>query len=326
MAKVTTGEAATGEALPVLVGQAVSRGGISITPLFPAVDPVCRYVSLGQAVAGGLEVTEVDEGGDVGELVVVNPTSDRVLLYDGEEVAGAKQDRILNVSVLVDANSSVTIPVSCIEVGRWQWESPAFRPAGRTPAPQVRRAKAEYLREAPLERGVAQSAVWDAVALKEEQHGFRSGTSKHGDLIEHERPRLAQLAAAFPLQTGQCGMVLAAGGRVVCVDAVSLPGVFAQLYPALLDGYMLDALHHIDGEPVADGAAQEFIEALGTARRTRGPAAGLGTDVRMEAPALVGSALELDGEVIQFTAFAREGDGAPRARTARIARPSRRSR
>lgn len=322
MAKVAEGQQTE---LRVRVGQAVVHRGVSVTPLFPVAEPVCRYVSLAQAMEGGLEVTEVDTHGDVGELVVINPTGDRVLLYDGEEVAGAKQDRILNVSVLVEAHSSVTIPVSCVEQGRWRWESDAFRPAGRTPAPQVRRAKAEHLREAPLERGAAQEAVWDAVEMKQVEHGFRSGTGKHGDLIEHERPRLDALAGAFALQEGQCGMVLCAGGRAVCMDAVSRPDVFAHLHGALLDGYMLDALRHVDGPTADDGAAAQMLASVGRARRAEGPAAGLGVDVRLEAPGVVGSALEIDGEVIQVTAFAREPGRRPAdVRASRIARPSRR--
>jgi len=135
MAKVIVDEAAT-EPLPLQAGEAVVHRGISVTPLFPAADPVCAYVSMAQASAQGFTVKEVDDAGDVGEIVVVNPTADRVLLYDGEEIAGAKQDRIINVAVLVEAGATVPVPVSCIEVGRWRYESDEFRPAGRTPAPR----------------------------------------------------------------------------------------------------------------------------------------------------------------------------------------------
>ena len=328
MAKVIEEEAA---ALPLQAGEAVVHRGISVTPLFPAADPVCAYVSLAEASARGFTVKEVDEAGDVGEIVVINPTTDRVLLYDGEEIAGAKQDRIINVAVLVEAGATVPVPVSCIEVGRWRYESDEFRPAGRTPAPEVRRAKALHLDAAPLERGAAQHAVWDAVQMEEQRHGFRSGTSKHGDLIEHERPRLDDLAGAFPLQPGQCGMVLGAGGRTVCMDAVSRPEVYARLHEALLTGYMLDALHALDGAPPPDDSAGAFLGAVATARRTRGPAAGLGTDLRLAGTGVVGSGLEVQGELIQLTAFAREaeGDGGTDITdvpVSRIARPTRRRR
>jgi hypothetical protein len=233
------------------------------------------------------------------------------------------------VSVLVEAGAEVSVPVSCIEVGRWRHESQEFRAAGRTPATEVRRAKALHLEMEPMERGAAQSAVWDAVSMKERQHGFESGTSKHGDLIEHERPRLDELARAFPLQPGQCGMVLGADGRVVCMDAVSRPDVFAGLHEALLTGYMLDAMHALGGTPAPDDAAAAFMTVVERAERRPRAAAGLGTDVRLGSQGVVGSALELDGETIQLTAFRRESDDLPWAASQnhqRIARPSRRRR
>ena len=319
----TTAEAT----LPFQAGDTVTHRGISVTPLFPMHDPSCAYISLADAVAKGLSVTEVDEAGDVGEIVVTNPTSHRVLLYDGEEIAGAKQDRIINVSVLVEAGAQVPVPVSCIEVGRWRRESREFRPALRTPATEVRRAKALHLEVAPMARGVAQSAVWDAVARKEIQHGFESGTSKHGDLIEHERTKLDDLARAFPLQPGQCGMVLGADGAVVCMDAVSRPDVFTTLHGPLLTGYMLDAMHALDGTPAPGDAVGAFMSAVAAAGRRPSAAAGLGTDVRMSAQHVVGSALEFEGETIQLTAFRREPEELPGtvgAPARRIARPSRR--
>jgi hypothetical protein len=43
---------------------------------------------------------------------VVNPLEENVLLYDAEELLGARQNRILNVTVLVAAQSNARIPVS----------------------------------------------------------------------------------------------------------------------------------------------------------------------------------------------------------------------
>ena len=51
---------------------------------------------------------------------------------DGEELLGAKQNRIVNLTILVAANSELTIPVSCVEAGRWRARSRAFTSAPRT--------------------------------------------------------------------------------------------------------------------------------------------------------------------------------------------------
>ena len=54
---------------------------------------------------------------------------------------------------------------------------------------------------------------------------------------------------------------------------------------------------------------------------SRQPSAGLGEDVRIRGAQVVGSGLELDGELLQISAFHAD---ARRGRVGRIARPSRR--
>ena len=71
-------------------GETVEHRGIVVAPLFPRTDPVAAYVTLDEALAGGLRVRETSEAGSVPELVVENPLAERVLLYDGEELVGAK--------------------------------------------------------------------------------------------------------------------------------------------------------------------------------------------------------------------------------------------
>ena len=75
------------------------------------------------------------------ELRVANPLSEHVLFYDGEELVGAKQNRILNVSVLVGARTELPIPVSCVEQGRWRHESMHFSAAPHAAHPELRGAR-----------------------------------------------------------------------------------------------------------------------------------------------------------------------------------------
>jgi len=61
--------------------------------------------------AGTLRVTEVSEGGTVPFLQVENAGPRPVLLLDGEELIGAKQNRVLNVTVLVAAKTVTKVLV-----------------------------------------------------------------------------------------------------------------------------------------------------------------------------------------------------------------------
>jgi hypothetical protein len=252
--------------------------------------------------------------------LVENPLVERVLLYDGEELVGAKQNRILNVSVLVEAKSTLTIPVSCVEQGRWSRLSADFSAAPHAASPELRHRKNVALQAQPLARGVSQGEVWDAVHDKATRMGVHSPTGASSDTFRAHADSLHALEDAFPAQPGQCGAILALGSSM-CLDAVSRPDAFARLWPKLRIGYLLDALEHLDSTPTPFAVLPTFLHWVDAAESSRQPSAGLGQDVRLRGEQVLGSGLELDGELIQFSAF--RSDGGRRA-FGRIARPSRR--
>ncbi len=172
---------------PIQLGHPVERRGVVIAPLFPRTDPRAAYLTLDEAIPLGFHVTELDAAGSVPELLAKNPLDSNVLLYDGEELLGAKQNRILNVTVLVPARSETKIPVSCVEEGRWSARSAHFAPSTHTAYPELRRRKAVQLSAAPLERGIAQAAVWEEVSAKADRLGVQSPTRAQAD-IYRERP------------------------------------------------------------------------------------------------------------------------------------------
>ncbi len=286
----------------IQLGEPVEHRGIVIAPLFPRSDLRATYVTLDEALPLGFAVTEVDAAGSVPELAVENPLDSAVLLYDGEELIGAKQNRILNVSVLVGARSKTRIPVSCVEQGRWSSRSARFGAASYTAYPELRRRKAQTLLAAPLARGTAQSGVWESVADKARAHEAHSPTGAQADIFAKRYDDLRSLGEAFPLQAGQAGALLAIGDRL-CLDYVSRPAAFARLYPKLLSGYLLDAVERLDGEPAGSGELVGFLEAAAEAPRSRRPSEALGDDVRLAGENVVGSGLELDGELLQLSVF-----------------------
>lgn len=303
------------------LGDPVEHRGIVITPLFPAHDPVAGYITLDEALPRGLKINETSDAGSVPELAVVNPLDENVLLYDGEELVGAKQNRILNISVLVGAGAKLPIPVSCVEQGRWAHTSVDFDSARHISHAHLRRRKAEQLAARPLGRGVAQGEVWDEIQAKQQRMSVDSPTGANRDTFEAYGERLRALEDAFPLQPGQCGAVLAIGNDL-CLDTVSRPDAFTLLWPKLRAGYLLDALERLDQQPTRAEAIAGFVDKVADAVVTRGPSAGLGDDVRLRGPGVIGSGLELEGERIQLSAFTSSDAG--RRAFGRIARPSRR--
>ena len=103
--------------------------------LFPLVGDGAgvEYMLLDEALERGLaRVTEVSAEGRVLELAFENASGEKILLVDGDELVGAKQNRILNLTILVGAGRRVVIPVSCVEQGRWHYATDDFRAARRS--------------------------------------------------------------------------------------------------------------------------------------------------------------------------------------------------
>ncbi len=111
----------------ITLGDPQTYKNINVFPLFSDTNHGLEYLTLKEAMESGtFLVTEVSEGGTVPELKVINKGEKAVLLLDGEELSGAKQNRVLNATILVGGHTEVIIPVSCTEHGRWSYTSAHF--------------------------------------------------------------------------------------------------------------------------------------------------------------------------------------------------------
>ena len=205
------------------------------------------------------------------ELVVENPLDARVLLYDGEELVGAKQNRILNVSVLVEAGAKLRDPRLVRRAGPLVGDARAFGSADHVSHAHLRRRKAEALAAQPLARGVAQGEVWDEVREQGSRAcGVDSRTARQPRTLRGApRPRYAGSSTRSRSQPGQCGAVLALGDDL-CLDVVSRPDAFARLWPKLRAGYLLDALERLDGRATSRAASTSFVDEVVGGATTRG--------------------------------------------------------
>src|SRR5260370_31087384 len=115
----------------IRVGDPTRHESLTVFPLFAEPNGQVEYLLSDEAMhAGSVTVQEVSEGGSVPDLLVENSGDIRVLFLEGEELVGAKQNRILNTSVLFPAKSKIKIPVSCVGQGRWAYTSRRFGSGG----------------------------------------------------------------------------------------------------------------------------------------------------------------------------------------------------
>jgi hypothetical protein len=316
---------------PLRLGDPDVHGPLTVFPLFGP-EPRLVYVSFAQGRAAGMTIKELERGASVNDLRVLNPTEHAVLLYEGEEVLGAQQNRIFDVSVLVGAGSELPVPVSCVEAGRWDGSrhDESFSPAPQSAYPALRKMK-NRAAHASVAAGRApravQAAVWDEVAHKASRMEVASPTGAMHDIYAGRQDRLTEFEGAIRLHDEQTGALVLIEGRPSVIDYVSRPEVFAVLHEPLVRGYALDALDasQADAAPAPD-AAEHFLERVANSRITEHDGTGLGRDVRFADAAVSGAGLLAGDELVQLTAFPNDGSDDPGTEmpSARIRRPSRR--
>ena len=282
-------------------------------------DPASRtYVTLDEALESATaQVSEVSNGGSVPELLFKNLGEQPVLLVEGEEVVGAKQNRTLNISILAPPRQETPIPVSCVERGRWGYgDDVVFEPSDRAHYARGRRAKTEAvnrnIRRDAVSRHADQGAVWEDIDAKMAAMSARSETDAMGDIYEQHRESLDDYVGAFEQQPGQVGAVFLVGATFAGLDLFAHETTFAGLLPKLSRSYALDALELDAKTPFEPPAAlaQRLVADVVAAQARAYPAVGQGQDVRMESPTVAGGALVTDGAVLHLAAFRRDaGDG-----------------
>jgi hypothetical protein len=233
----------------VRVGQPIVSDGVAVFPLyserslFPDGDSTSGYALAHEAMAAGtVAVREVSELGLVGELLVDNTGDHPVLFLEGEELRGAKQNRVVRSTVLVAGRSRTKIPVICVERGRWRYESRKFVPGTHCP-PTLR----HLLKGGSPGGGTDQSRMWAEIQQKHRRLGVQSRSANLSDALDMHREKAEDLRRRFSCPEGASGIAVALDGEVVLVDIFDGPETLARIWHRLVQGIALDVLEVRDG-------------------------------------------------------------------------------
>ena len=290
------------------VGEPIRHESLSVFPLFTPANGLVDYLLADEALAAGtVTVSEVGESGSVPDLLVENTGDSRVLFIEGEELRGAKQNRVLNTSVLVAAHSKTTIPVSCVEQGRWRYCSRQFGHGGTHSSSKLRRILKKSVTRSALEgqgHGSDQGEVWREVGRQMASLGSASETMAMSDTYDSYRTRMDEYRARLGYVEGATGLAVAVGGSVVALDLFDKPSTCAKVWDRLLSGVVLDALEERSTDQVAHRSdVEDLLARLRSAPWQPAPAVGEGEECRAEAEREThASALLFGGSVLHGSA------------------------
>jgi hypothetical protein len=271
----------------------------------PAYTLLSTAIETGQAV-----VEEVNESGSVPNLAVTNKCNRPLLIPEGEILIGAKQNRVVNVTVLVAAGVKFGLPVSCVEAGRWRYQSQHFESKFCAP-PSLRSKKMRAVHRNRSAGGPAasnQGEVWDEVQACLHGVAAQSETASLTDGFVSAEGRLKDYRKHLSLPKGVAGVLVGRHDRIIGLDLFDSPTTFESLWGRLSDAYFFDGLRDPDtAPPTPVHHAQRFLEWLSSAAKPRVPALALGDELEIASKGLVGSALLYDGRLCHLAAFS-DGD------------------
>ena len=214
-------------------GQPERYANLTVFPVYKA-DPARQALAVTTLDAGmGNGIVSVAEP----SLTVTNAGTVPTYVPGGTVVPGGSQDQgVAQDAVLPARSGAVSVASFCVEEGRSMGTSSSFSPDVAMAIPAVRYA---------MQTG-SQEAVWGAVAAATGHFDAHSSTVAYHALDLSTGARTASLpyvsALAAPASLGRAvGAVVAINGHIVCADVYRDPALFAQLWPALLRSYALQA-------------------------------------------------------------------------------------
>lgn len=203
-----------------------------------------EFISVAKAMQQNLiEVTEASEYGIVNEIYVINKSRHFVFMMDGDILQGAKQNRVLNTSVLLAPETKTVLPVSCVEQGRWNYASKKFASTDYVAPSEMRKAKSQrvaYSMKMDNSFAADQSEVWDKVAEYQQSLGVSSGTKNFSDVFEQRESAYEKFLKNFQLNANANGIAFFINKKLKNADVFNRTDLFAEYFPKMLKGVALD--------------------------------------------------------------------------------------
>ena len=291
-----------------ILGDPVTVHGLGIIPIIgdtavdlPAID------LLEQAFDGGtFKVTEESEGGTVPFLRGENIGTKPVLILEGEELVGGKQNRIVNTTIIVLAGSTIQIPVSCMEAGRWDNRRRDFDSGGA-----IFRARSRAVQKASVACSLRvdgsfrsdQGAVWDQVSESLAELGAPSATADFRAGREKAAHQIEDIVQAVRPLDKQVGAIFLAGGKILGCELLATSDLFARALGKIVRSFAFEVLSIKETKGISMDEAMSWWEKILSAKLTRHASPGTGEDIRLDTPELLGSGLYWNGNLVHLSCF-----------------------
>jgi hypothetical protein len=291
-------------------GDTQQYGRLTIRPVIAEGDFALPFLTLEEAFAkDAIEITETHESGSVPELLVKNKGDIDVILIEGETLAGAKQNRMVNTTTIVPAKSEIVLPVTCVERGRWSYKSRKFSAGGHVAYQSMRRSshRAVSASLAMCDRADSdQSEVWTDINAKLGRLNIESETEASIDIAEGVMRSVAY-AEPEPMEEKirhlerQVGFLAFIDGGFAGGDLFGSSELCAKQLEKLARGYLIDSEDR--GISFPKVGEDDVLKGIAEADLVERASIGKGREMRFGSELVEGACKLVDDRVSHVTVF-----------------------
>jgi hypothetical protein len=288
------------------------EGNLSVVQLATSNQDSFQYITCCNAIKNNLiEVKELNEAGNVNSIFILNNSDQFIFLMDGDILAGAKQNRVVNASILLAPQSKTQVPVSCVEGRRWHHVSSKFSGTGYAAPTFLRAGKAQQVRESlKAKRGFSanQGDVWASVSRYERVHEVHSNTASLSDIFDEKEMEFDKVIRCFAPRKDANGLAVFFGKVLVSIDIFNRRGVFMEYFPKLLRGAAMEASaierkKETLTEAEAGYRTLEMLDGFEKIPREEQPSVAVGVDRRFASGEMTGFELMYGSHLIHLAAL-----------------------
>ena len=251
-----------------------------------------------------VEINEINEAGTVDTLKVKNESNVPLLILDGEELIGAKQNRILNTTVLIPPKTEIPVPVSCTERGRWAYNTPKFEKTNNIASGRIRFKKNIGVYHS-LKKSNAyksdQREIWDEINNITCDLKTFSKTEALSDTFEHKKHDITDYIKNLKYNKGQTGTIIFINNQLINMELVFNTSIYKQYHEKIIKSNALDGLTYKNNENLSDidilFDADNFLKLIEDNEFEKFESIGIGEDYRIKNENLIGSMLNYNDNI-----------------------------
>jgi hypothetical protein len=256
-----------------------------------------------------IQVKEINEAGSVNNIAVFNLSNEFVFFMDGDILTGAKQNRVLNTSVLIAPNSNIIMPVSCVERGRWNSSTNKFDVADYSAPHHFRAKKSQEVKENLNRQKVhfcKQARVWNDIDHYQKTFNLESETSNISDIFNEKKNDFDQFIQLFNSEQESNGMCIFINEALLNIEIFNRTDIYDEYFPKILKGAAFDTynLLKVPNQLTEDEARKKtniFFEHMDFLTPEVHNGVGCGIEKRFSKDEITGFELNFQDHLIHLT-------------------------